>query len=96
MNRGKLLAERRTLLVTECALQRITLATQIDSLGEWSNWATAAKRLAQRLGTLPTWAGVAVVGMMVFAPKKVLSWLKSGVLLWQFWRAVSSRSGPPK
>lgn len=92
MSRSKLLAQRRALLVTECALQRITLHGQTHSLGLGMGWLKTGRHLADRLKNLPGWAGALLVGIMIFAPGRAVSLVKNGVLLLQLWRSFSSTS----
>lgn len=92
MSRAKQLAQRRSLLVTECALQRITLAGQTSSV---TNWINSGNRLVDRFKHLPAWVGALVVGIVIVAPGRALALAKNGLLLLQLWRAVSSKSNSP-
>lgn len=92
MSRAKLLAQRRALLITECALQRITLAGQTHSM-ECVSWLKTGSNLVDRLKHLPGWASALFVGVMIFAPGRAVSLAKNGVLLLQLWRSFSSKPG---
>ena len=93
MSRSKLLAQRRTLLMTECALQRITLHGQTHSLGFGAGWLKTGSNLISHLKNLPGWASALLVGVMIFAPGRAVSLAKKGVLLLQLWRSFSKKSG---
>jgi|GEM_PF-6686113 len=93
MSRAKLLAQRRTLLVTECALQRITLHGQTHSLGLVTGWLQTSRNLIGRLKNLPGWVSALLVAAVIFAPGRAVSLAKNGVLLLQLWRSFSSKSG---
>lgn len=86
MSRVKLLAQRRTLLTTECALQRIMLVGQVESLGGVSGWIMTSRNLVAHLKNLPGWVSALLIGVAIFAPKRVLPLAKSGLMLWQLWR----------
>lgn len=90
--RAKVLAQRRAMLATECALQRITLLGQTQSLGYVANWAKTGHRLVDHLKNLPGWVSVALIGLVIFIPQRAVSLAKSGLLLWQIWRAFSAKS----
>lgn len=89
MKRAKQLAQRRSLLITECALQRITLAGQTQSLTSWMN---TGHRLIDHFKKVPSWVGVLVMGVVIVAPGRALSLLKNGLLVLQLWRAFSSKT----
>lgn len=82
MSRIKLLAQRRALLITECALQRVTLIGQTDHL-------CVGNSLVSRLKSLPGWLSGLLVGLAIIAPGRAVSWAKKGLMLWQVWHAVS-------
>jgi hypothetical protein len=91
-SRTKILAQRRAMLTTECALQRITLLGQTQSLGYVGEWITTSRHLVDRLKNLPGWVSALLVGLVIFIPKSAVPLAKNGLLLWQIWRAISSKS----
>ncbi|MCD6025623.1 MAG: hypothetical protein K0R08_142 [Solimicrobium sp.] len=91
MNRSKLLAQKRTLLIAECALQRITLVGQIKSLGHIASWTQASGSLINRLKDLPKWLSMPLVGLMLFTPRHTISLARTGLMLWRLLRSFSSK-----
>jgi hypothetical protein len=92
-SRIKVLAQRRAMLTTECALQRVTLISQTHRLKNIAGWIKSSNDLVERLKALPVWASALLVGLAIFIPKKsVLPMVKKGLLLLQIWRAFSSRA----
>lgn len=91
MNRAKLLAQRKALLIAECALQRVTLVTQTRSLSHVPNWLKISGNLVTRLKTLPGWVSAVLAGLVVFMPGRSMSLVKKGLALWQVWRAISPK-----
>lgn len=89
MNRAERLAQRRSLLVTECALQRIILAGQSQTL---TSWTIASHRLIDHFKKLPAWMGVLVLGGVIIAPGRALALVKNGLLLFQLWRTLSFKT----
>lgn len=89
MSRTTLLAQRRALLITECALQRVTLIGQTDRL--WTSNSLVSS-LVSRLKNLPGWLNTVLVGLVIIAPGRAISLAKTGLMLWQAWRAVSGRA----
>jgi len=92
MSRAKLLAQRRALLIAECALQRITLVSQTRSLAYMPGWLKTSSNLVANLKNLPGWVSVALIGLVVFIPGRAVALAKNGVVLWQIWRTVFSKS----
>ena len=83
----KKLEAQRILLVAECALQRATLATQIQHAKTVLGWKSGANHILHRLKTLPVWAGILVAGCVIFMPKRALVFTQTSIkkilLLWQ-------------
>lgn len=90
MSRREQLAQRRALLVTECALQRITLSGQSQSLAQMKHWSHIGHRLINQFKNLPGWVSVLGIGLLLVSPGRALGLVKKGLLLFQLWRAVSS------
>jgi hypothetical protein len=93
ISRAKILAQRRAMLTTECALQRITLLGQTQSLGYVSDYIKTGSNLVEHLKHLPGWLAAVLVGLVIFIPKRAVPLARNGLLLWQIWRALSSKSG---
>jgi hypothetical protein len=91
-SRSRLLAQRRAMLTTECALQRITLIGQTHALGSGLDWMKCGGDIVSRLKNLPGWVSALLAGLLIVAPKRVVPWAKSALLLWQIWRAISGKT----
>ena len=74
MNRAQLLAQRRALLVIECALQRVTLVAQLQPSNSPSGWVSIAL--------------AAVDGFAELVPVRLISMAKIGLNLWKIWRVM--------
>lgn len=90
MNRNKTLADRRAMLVLECALQRNLLRAQSSEIG-WpkaEDWARTGNNVLTRLKTVPPYVLIGMAAALFLAPGKLAALARNGLTLWQLWRTV--------
>ncbi len=93
MSRRQTLAERRAMLVLECALQRNLLRAQTRQIG-WptgKDWIVSGQNMMSRLRQipyLPALAGIVVAAVVVLTPGKLAGLVRNGLTMWQLWRTI--------
>ena len=90
MSRARYLAQRRAMLVAECALQRTTLVAQSHALGRATGWIKNSDNLIQRLKNMPGWVSAVLAGLLVLVPGRAVSLARNGLMVWQLWRTITS------
>lgn len=88
MSRTQQLAQRRAMLVAECALQRTLLQVQSKALGEATGWIKTSHSIVDRLKNVPGWASALMAVLVVLVPGRAVTLARNGLLLWQLWRTL--------
>ena len=95
MSRAHMLAQRRAMLMAECALQRATLEAQFHAIGVATGWINVNNSLADRFKNLPDWLSALLSGLIVLVPGRTVSLLRNGLMIWQIWRNMKAGSNKP-
>lgn len=85
----KLLALRRQQLVTRCALQRESLAIQKIRLQHSLTILDTGMRILERVRSNPGLILALLGGAVVLAPRRLLSMLKTGLVVSRGWRLLA-------
>ena len=88
MSRTQRLAQRRAMLLAECALQRALLVAQTQQLGLSTGLIRSEGGWLNRLKQIPGWAGLLITVVMIFIPGKVATLTRGGLMLMQLLRAL--------
>ena len=93
MNRTRQLAQRRAMLVAECALQRHLLQIQSKTVRQACGWDSSSQPdILGRLKHLPVWVGGLLAAVIALVPGKTIAVARNGYFLWQLWRRLSSKN----
>ncbi len=84
---GKL-AKRKSMLITECALQRVTLVAQYRSLGQVTSWVSIGRNFAGILKQRQEWKSVLLTSLVSLLPARTFSMFRNALLFWQIWRTI--------
>lgn len=77
------LAERRQFLIESCSAQRHALTAQGHAVLEKLSAFDIGLTVLERLKKNPAWITVLVVGLVTIKPRRLLTVLQTGLLVWQ-------------
>ncbi len=96
MNSKQRLEQRRTMLMTECALQRTLLVAQARQLGLSTGLIKSGEGLLDRFKQIPGWAGLLASIIMIFVPGKAAALARNGLMLLQLLKSLRKQDPDSK
>jgi hypothetical protein len=79
----------RRQLITQCRLQRMQLAAELDSLQPTLHSLQSGWRIVNRVRRHPGWIATVGLGLALVTPRRIASWMRIGSTGLRTWRTLA-------